>query len=207
MVVGDIDRAGRGLPEQACAEIEMVSGPFVLHHDEALAETGAHIAKSGFETPHGLVPREPVGDGDDDRPGHGEPLSMLATSAVMWCGASRTASSAEGCLALRGVVLLVDMAEIAGRRDLISHHLLQLLDLGKAPVLAARPQQLAVDPDLEHPARVVGNERHGPELLGEGREQLLTHPGGAQQPITEPAIGNGDVRSWLDGGTPCRGWE
>src|SRR5262245_29348096 len=55
--------------------------------------------------------------------------------------------SAEGCLALRGVFLLVDMAEIAGRRDLVSHHLLQLLDLGKAPVFAARPQQLGVDPD------------------------------------------------------------
>ena len=97
---------------------------------------------------------------------------------------------------------------IAGRRDPVSHHLLQPLDLGKAPVLAARPQQLAVDPDLEHPARVVGNESHGPELLGEGREQLLTHPGRAQQPIAEPAIGNGNVRSWRNGGTlPYRGWE
>src|SRR5262245_51401855 len=132
---------------------------------------------------------------------------MLATSAVMWCGASPTASSSEGCRALRGVVLLVDMAEIAGGRDLIPHHLLQLFDLGKTPVLAPRPQQLAIDPDLEHPARVVGNERDGAELLGESREQLLTHPGGAQQPIAEPAIGNGNVRSWRDGDIlSCRGW-
>src|SRR5262245_21028858 len=87
MVVGDIDRAGRGLPEQAGAEIEMVSGPFVLHYDEALAKTRAHIAKSGFETPHGLLPREPVRDGDDDRPGHGEPLICLQTP--LSCGAAR----------------------------------------------------------------------------------------------------------------------
>src|SRR5262245_10768713 len=87
MVVGDIDRAGRGLPEQACAKIEMVSSPFVLHHDEALAETRAHVAKSGFETFHGLLPRESVGDGDDNRPGHGEPL--ICSQLPLSCGAAR----------------------------------------------------------------------------------------------------------------------
>ena len=70
MVVGNVDRAGRGLPKQAGVEIEMVPGPLVLQHHEFLAEARAHIAEAGLETLDGLLLAEPVGDGNDDRLGH-----------------------------------------------------------------------------------------------------------------------------------------
>lgn len=50
------------------------------------------------------------------------------------------------------------MAEIPLRRHLVPHQLLEFLYLGEAPMRGARPKQLAVDPDLEHAARVVGDK-------------------------------------------------
>src|SRR6516162_10463501 len=41
---------------------------------------------------------------------------------------------------------------------------------------------------------VPGLQRHLAQILGEGGEQLLRHPGGAQQPLALPAIGDGDAR-------------
>ena len=38
LIVGDIHGAGRGLPEEARAEIEMIPRPFVLQHHEFLTE-------------------------------------------------------------------------------------------------------------------------------------------------------------------------
>ena len=67
-----------------------------------------------------------------------------------------------------GRVFLIDMTEVAPGRHFVPHQLFQLLDLGKAPMLFARPDQLAVDPDFEHAARVIGNERDRTELLREG---------------------------------------
>src|ERR1700687_4049766 len=71
----------------------------------------------------------------------------------------RRAARGGGRVGLRLGLLGIDMAEVAIRRDLIPHHLLQLLDLGKASLIFARPDQLAVNPHLEDAARVVGNER------------------------------------------------
>jgi hypothetical protein len=64
-------------------------------------------------------------------------------------------------------LLGVGMAEIAGRHDFVPDELLELLGLGEAPGLGARPDELAIDTHLEHAARIVGDERDGADLLGE----------------------------------------
>src|SRR4026207_877309 len=85
------------------------------------------------------------------------------------------------------------MTEVTPRRHLVAHDLLELLDLREAAVFLARPDQPSVDPDLEHAAGVVGDERDRAELLGEGRKQFLPHPGGPEQPVAKPAIGYRDI--------------
>src|SRR5262249_3818300 len=91
------------------------------------------------------------------------------------------------------VALRIDMAEVALGRHLVAHELLQLLHLGETAMVLARPDQLAVELDLEHAARVVGDEGDGAELGGESRKQLLRRPAGPEQPIAEPAIGDLDL--------------
>src|ERR1043165_4330039 len=91
------------------------------------------------------------------------------------------------------LLVMIDMAEVALRRHLVAHDLLELLDLWKPAMLRARPDQLAFDPDLEHAAGIVGDQGNRAELLGEGREQLLAHPGCPQQPVAKPAISDCDI--------------
>ena len=57
------------------------------------------------------------------------------------------------------------MAEIARRGDLVPHQLLELLHFRKAALLAPRPNQLAVDPNLEDAALIVGNKSERAEFL------------------------------------------
>jgi hypothetical protein len=91
------------------------------------------------------------------------------------------------------------MAEVAARRHLVADELLELLGLREAASVVARPNQPAVHADLEHAARVVGDERDRAEFLGESGQQLLREPCGPEQPAAQPAIGDGDVGPGLDG--------
>src|SRR5262245_55102615 len=84
-------------------------------------------------------------------------------------------------------VLAVDMPEIALGRHAVADALFQLCDLGESALIFARPYHVAADTHDEHAAG-AGDERHAADLLLEGREQLLRHPGRAQQPSALAAI-------------------
>src|SRR4029077_12747982 len=90
------------------------------------------------------------------------------------CGGAKLLLPGVGRSRLRG--LRVAVAKAALRRHLVAHALLQLFDVGKAPMLLARPEKLAVEADFEHAAGVVGDKRHRAELLGESGQELLRHP-------------------------------
>ena len=64
-MLADIDRAGRGLAEQARLEVEVVAVPIVGQHHELLAE-GADIGESLLQAAGGLLLGELVGNGDDN---------------------------------------------------------------------------------------------------------------------------------------------
>src|SRR5215472_2008752 len=85
------------------------------------------------------------------------------------------------------------MAKIPPGIEPVADELLQRLDVGKAALALADPDEHALVLDPEDPAG-AGLQRHLAQILGEGREQLLRHPGGAQQPLALPAIGDGDAR-------------
>jgi hypothetical protein len=85
----------------------------------------------------------------------------------------------------------VGVAEGAIRGDPIADELLQLLELGEPPAIGARPERDVVERDLEH-SLVAGPQRHLGELALEGHEELLRHPGGAEQPPAAGAIGDAD---------------
>src|SRR5262249_30167381 len=72
-------------------------------------------------------------------------------------------------------------------RDAVAHPLLQLLDVGEPPLRLARPHRIAVDAYLEDAAG-ARPQRHLADLLFEGGQQLLRHPGGAQQPSALSAV-------------------
>ena len=80
------------------------------------------------------------------------------------------------------------MSERAVGCNAIADKLLDLFDLGKAPVLLARPDDVAVEPHLEDASCCVGREDDRPELLRERRQQLLRHPAGAQAPAAQAAV-------------------
>src|SRR5262249_52176967 len=79
-------------------------------------------------------------------------------------------------------------------RDGAAPPLLQLLDVGEPPLRLARPHRIAVDAYLEH-AALARPQRHLADLLFEGGQQLLRHPGGAQQPAALRAVLDLDARS------------
>src|SRR5205823_6728376 len=71
VIVGDIDRAGSRLAQNAGAEIEMIAGPVLVDHRELLAECRAGAAESGFQAACRLLLAELMRDGNDERFGHG----------------------------------------------------------------------------------------------------------------------------------------
>ena len=85
------------------------------------------------------------------------------------------------------------MPQVALGVEQVAHPLLQCLDVGEAAVALALPYDPAVAADLEHAAG-AGDQRHLAQLLGEGGEQLLRHPGGAQQPVALAAVGDREAR-------------
>jgi hypothetical protein len=90
----------------------------------------------------------------------------------------------------------IHMAEIPARREPVADTLLQRFDIGEAAVAFAFPDDLAVDVDLKRAAG-RGPERHLADLLAEGREKLLRHPRGTEQPMALRAIDDGDARLGL----------
>ena len=84
------------------------------------------------------------------------------------------------------------MAQVARGVDPVAHALLERLDVGEAAVAHAIPERLAVAGDVEHAAG-AGDQRHLGQILGEGGEQLLRQPGGAQEPAALAAVGDGDA--------------
>src|SRR5512141_2177002 len=90
------------------------------------------------------------------------------------CGGAKPLLPGVGRLRLRG--LRIAMAKPALRRHLVPDELLQLFDVGEAPMLLARPKKLAVESDFEHAAGVVRDKRHRAELFGKSGQELLRHP-------------------------------
>src|SRR5512147_3097196 len=81
------------------------------------------------------------------------------------------------------------MSEAAIRRDAIADALLELLRLRKAAFNRARPYDFLAQANLVDPFS-TRPQRDLRQLLLEGDEQLLRHPGRAQQPATARAIGD-----------------
>ena len=79
------------------------------------------------------------------------------------------------------------MAEIALRVEVVPYPLLERLDVGEAAVANPLPHEGGAELDAERAAR-RRDQRHFPEIVAECREQLLRHPGGAQQPVIEKMV-------------------
>src|SRR5690606_37521703 len=92
-----------------------------------------------------------------------------------------------------GPASAVGVAEFAIGPDKIADPLLEHLGVGKTAVTLALPDRFVADPDLEDPAR-ARHERNFADVLAEGRQQLLRHPGRPQQPVALGAVGDGDAR-------------
>ncbi len=85
----------------------------------------------------------------------------------------------------------VRMAEVPLRPDEIAQALFQHLGLGEAAVFLALPDLRAVAGDDEHPAG-ARDEGDRADFLGEGGQQFLRQPGGAEHPVALAAVGDGD---------------
>src|SRR4029079_15270933 len=88
------------------------------------------------------------------------------------------------------------MTEIAAGVYHVAHQLLEFCGVGKAAVALAVPDRLIVARDGEDAAG-AGHQRDLAQISAEGRQQLLRHPAGAQQPVALRAVGDGDARSGL----------
>src|SRR5574344_387639 len=108
--------------------------------------------------------------------------------SVLFCSVPRL-----GAPSVAGRSLSIHMAQIAFGVDDITHPLLEHLDLRKTAVTFALPQGHAVEQDLEV-ATGVRMQIDRAQLLAEGGEQLLGHPGGAQQPVALAAVVDIDDR-------------
>src|SRR3569623_2144441 len=93
----------------------------------------------------------------------------------------------------RRAVRPVDVAEVAVGIDAVTDHLLELLDVGEAAIALALPDQRVIEMNLEAAPR-VGNEGYLAHLEREGREHLLRHPSGAEQPVALRAVRDGESR-------------
>jgi hypothetical protein len=78
------------------------------------------------------------------------------------------------------------VAQVALWRHPVADQALELCQLREAARLA-RPQQLVVEPDLEHPAG-ARQQGHLAQLVLKSGEQLLRRPSGAQQPSALGAV-------------------
>src|SRR5690606_14701238 len=94
------------------------------------------------------------------------------------------------------VVRPVGMAEVAARLDDVAHPLLQFLGAGKAAVALALPDKRLADADLEIAAG-SGDQRDLSERIGKGRQKLLRHPAGPQQPVALGAVKDRDARFFV----------
>src|SRR5262249_11469875 len=86
------------------------------------------------------------------------------------------------------------VAERLLRGNGISNQLLQFGYLRKTALVPSRPDDHLLDAHDEHAAR-ARHQRDATELLLEGGQKLLRHPGGPQQPAALPAILDGDERT------------
>src|SRR3569623_198358 len=93
----------------------------------------------------------------------------------------------------RRAVRPVEAAEGAVGFDAVTDHLLELLDVGEAAIALALPDQRVIEMNLEDAPR-AGNEGHLANFEREGREHLLRHPSGAEQPVALRAVGDGETR-------------
>src|SRR3990172_1896564 len=87
----------------------------------------------------------------------------------------------------------VGVAEGFPRRDAVANAPLELGELREAALLTPAPDPLLPDVELEH-AAVPRHERHLPDLLAEGGEQLLRRPGGAREEAAARAVADLDAR-------------
>src|SRR5262249_20589165 len=79
------------------------------------------------------------------------------------------------------------MAQISAGSDAVADELFQLLHVGKAPGGGAGPDFEAIDTGGEDAAR-AWDQRHFTQFVGEGGEEFLRHPCGAQQPAALGAV-------------------
>lgn len=84
------------------------------------------------------------------------------------------------------------MAQVALRLKAVTNLLLEPAHIGKTSVALALPQAFRIKMNLEVPT-VRGDQRDFIERLTEGRKQLLSKPGAAQQPLALSAVVNTDT--------------
>ena len=84
------------------------------------------------------------------------------------------------------------MSQIPLGGDSVADDLLEFGDFGEASGDLARPNPFAVGVNLEDSARSRLQGEFG-DFAVEGGQQLLRHPGGAQQPAALRAVNDSDV--------------
>ena len=100
----------------------------------------------------------------------------------------RTAADAAASEPRSASLRLVHMPERSTGSDAVPDQSFDLLDFGKAPLVLARPDHLAVQANLEDAAGDIRGQRHRAEFLRKCRQQLLGHPARPQAPAAESAV-------------------
>ena len=86
---------------------------------------------------------------------------------------------------------MVSVAEVLFGGDYVSDELFEFFDVGEAALCRARLEELVVYVDLED-SSCAGTEADFADFRDEGREELLGHPGGAENPVALGAVGDAD---------------
>jgi hypothetical protein len=120
---------------------------------------------------------------------------VMGVSTAVFClagGVSRRGRlQALGRRARSVAADLVHVSQAPLRIDPVAHRLLQHANVRKAAVPLALPDKVVAEPDLEDSAG-ARHQRDRAERAAEGREQLLRHPAGPQQPLALRAVGDAD---------------
>src|SRR5690606_8156776 len=95
----------------------------------------------------------------------------------------------------------VRVAEVLVGGDAVADTLLQFLDVGESTLGLPRPEGFAAGAHFEDAAG-AGLEGDLAQLLLKGGQELLSHPGGAQEPAALGAIFNFNARRPSHGATP-----
>lgn len=89
---------------------------------------------------------------------------------------------------------MIDVTEVAARRDDIANRLLYFLGFGETLLFGTRPDQLFANAHVKDATGRIWHQGHGAKLLFKGTKKFLGQPGCAQQPFAARAVTNNDLR-------------